>query len=416
MRLLLTLLVLAATAATAQPEGGAAPLGGASVAPGLSDGATASLLTMVPGHEVYSLFGHSAIRIHDPAAGLDRTYNYGTFDFEQPFFLVRFARGRLNYRLDTAPFADEVARYQWLGRPMIEQTLALDAPTVRALYDALETNALPENREYRYDFLFDNCSTRLLAVVDTALARTGRPPVALAPPAERRTFREHLAPYLVGTPLVELGIGVVLGLPTDRVPTTRQATFLPLDLADAFDRASVGGRPLVARRDTLFTYPGGGMPARAPRWPLWIAWGVAALAVALGLRDLRRGPAPTAAARVLDAVLFGVVGLVGLLLLLFWVATEHAVTHPNWNLTWAWPTHVAAAVALARRAAPRWLPAYLGVAAAVALLMAFATLSGAWIQALPPEAAPVSLALVARSLARLRPARRPALAAVAATP
>src|SRR5690606_412756 len=44
----------------------------------LSDSAAVSLLTMLPGEEVYSAFGHSAFRIHDPALGLDRTYNFGT--------------------------------------------------------------------------------------------------------------------------------------------------------------------------------------------------------------------------------------------------------------------------------------------------------------------------------------------------
>src|SRR5690606_14730164 len=91
----------------------------------LSDSAAVSPRTMLPGEEVYSAFGHSAFRIHDPALGLDRTYNFGTFDFEQPFFVVRFLRGQLDYLRDTAPYDAEVYRYWTLGRPVVEQHLAL---------------------------------------------------------------------------------------------------------------------------------------------------------------------------------------------------------------------------------------------------------------------------------------------------
>lgn len=393
--------LLSATAAAAQPP----PLA-AAWAPGLSDSARVSLLTMVPGQEVYSLFGHSAFRIHDPVAGIDRTYNFGTFDFEQPFFLARFARGELLYRLDTAPYADEIAKYQWLGRPVIEQTLALDPPAVRALYSALEINALPENREYRYDFLFDNCSTRLLAALDTALVRTGRPPVALAPRAAPETFREQLAPYLVGVPAVELGVGLALGLPTDQTPTARQATFLPLDLAAALDGATVAGQPLVARRDTVFSVPGAGMPRQALRWPLAVAWLTLAAAVGLTATVQRR---TGSARRVFDAVLFGAVGVAGGVLFLLWTATAHAVTRPNLNLLWAWPTHLAAAILLARPAGPpRWMRPYLIATAAVSLAVVGTVAAGWSPQPLPAEAVPLALALAVRAGAQtlaLQPGR-----------
>jgi len=357
---------------------------------GLSDAATASVLTMLPGREVYSLFGHTAIRIHDPAAGLDRTYNYGTFDFEQPGFVVRFAGGRLDYILATAPYADEIAKYQWLGRTVIEQTLALDPPTVRALYDALEVNALPENRAYRYDFLFDNCSTRPLDILDASLRRAGRPPIALAPVPEA-TFRERLAPYLVGTPLVELGIGLALGAPVDRVATPREATFLPVDLAAALDAATVGGRPLVARRDTVYRTDGPTMPARAPRWPVGVAALVLAAAVAL-MRWRERAPA-------FDAALFAVVGVAGVVLLLLGTVTEHHVTAPNLNLAWAWPTHLAAAVALARRPGA-FATLYLKGAALAAGGVGLISLVGLAPQPLPAEAILLALAVAVRAGAR----------------
>ena len=339
---------------------------------GLSDSATVSLLTMLPGREVYSLFGHSAIRIRDDASGIDRTYNFGTFSFDQPYFVLRFLRGSLDYSLDTAPFRLELDKYQYLRRPIIEQTLDVGPEVVRRMYDNLEVNALPQNRDYRYDFFWDNCSTRLLDTIDAALVDAGRPRMDLPPTTTPQTFRQLLAPYLVGQPLVETGLNLALGSPGDRAATAREEAFLPLRLADQLDRATVAGQPLVARRDTLFWVPGAGLPAPAPRWPLWGGAALLLAGLAATAWGWRRGPTRTG--RAGDVALFGIVGVVGVIVLLLWTATTHDVMGPNGNLLWAWPTHLALAVALARGsvgASARWR-LYLGIATAATALVVLA--------------------------------------------
>lgn len=364
---------------------------------GLSDSASVSLLTMLPGREVYSLFGHSALRIRDDAAGIDRTYNFGTFSFEQPYFVLRFLRGSLDYSLATAPFALLLRDYQIQERPILEQTLALDPATVRALYDRLEINALPENRDYRYDFFWDNCSTRMIDAIDGALSDAGHPRTVLPEMAEPQTFRELLAPYLVGQPLTETGLNLALGSPGDRQATAREETFLPLRLADQFDRATVDGQSLVASRDTLFWVQGAGLPTPAPRWPLWLMTAIAALGLGFTAFGWKRGPSRLG--KLGDVVLFGLVGLVGVIVFLLWTATTHDVMGPNWNLMWAWPTHLALAIALARRRpeaggpGPRWR-IYLVAAAVVtgATVLGWAVLP----QRLPLPLLPVALLLAVR--------------------
>ena len=360
---------------------------------GLSDSATASLLTMLPGREVYSLFGHSAIRIRDDAAGIDRAYNFGTFSFEQPYFVLRFLRGSLDYSLDTAPFAYELDNYLGRGRPIIEQTLDVGPEVVRAMYDRLEVNALPKNRDYRYDFFWDNCSTRLIDAIDAGLVDVGQPRMDLPVMTEPQTFRQLLAPYLVGQPLTETGLNLALGAPGDRLATAREETFLPLRLADQLDRATVAGRPLVASRDTLFWVQGAGLPEPAPRWPLWLGWAVAGLGVTLSAVGWRRGR--TARGRVGDAALFGIVGVVGVIVFLLWTATTHDVMGPNWNLLWAWPTHLAFAFVIARgdRLATRWRAYALAAAVVTA---ATVLLWGVLPQRLPAPLLPVALLLAVR--------------------
>ncbi|OZC01665.1 DUF4105 domain-containing protein [Rubricoccus marinus] len=396
---LLLLLVLAASGAAAQPgrnlDALLAPE--ADPTPALSDSARVSLLTMLPGEEVYSAWGHSAFRIQDPATGLDKTYNYGTFDFNQPGFVVRFLRGHLDYILDTAPFENEVYKYQLFERPMIEQVLDVSPQTVRDLYAALEENAKPENRAYRYDFVRDNCSTRLVDMLDLALAASGEASsgVALAPPApgpdgEPRTFRDMLNAYTEASPWLHLGTNLGIGVPADEVPTPREATFLPLDLMRAFDDATVDGRPLVAARDTVFWVPP--PPEASFPWPLALAW--ALLAIALGAtlwmrRHLRSDRLRRWGARA-DGVLFALAGLAGVVLLLMWFASDHSVTEANLELLWLWPTHLLAAFGLARLGLSGLWRGYAALAAVATLAVVLLW----WLWPEPMHAAGIPLALL----------------------
>ena len=383
--LALALLAALAPAASGQtPE----PMGPPVPGVGLSDSARVSLLTMRPGDEVYSLWGHNALRISDPAAGIDRTYNYGTFSFDQPNFLLRFLAGRLDYILDVGPYDLEIQKYAYLGRPVIEQTLDLPPATARALYDLLETNALPQNRAYRYDFLRDNCSTRLLDVLDAALVATGRPAVSLPPMGEPQTFRDLVRPYSLGHPAVDLGTQLGLGLPMDQTAERREAIFLPDALMAALDGATVGGRPLVARRDTVVRVPEPPIDPAFP-WPVAAAWALLAVG-AVGTWRGRSAPA----GRWADAALVGVAGAVGLVLLLMWVATDHDVTAANVELLWLWPTHLAASVVFARGAlGPFWRRYALVAAGATVVALA---LWPVWPEPMHPALLPVGLLLALR--------------------
>lgn len=361
--------------------------------PALSEEAEVSLLTMLPGREVYSLFGHTAFRVRDPALGLDRTYNYGTFDFEQPGFLLRFIRGQLLYQLATAPFERTLAEYLYLERPIIEQRLDLPAEARQSLFRFLETNFLPEYRAYRYDFLFDNCSTRPRDALEIALGgRLGYG--GYEPPAG--SFRDLLQPYLAADPLLRLGIDLGLGAPVDRRATAREAMFLPLELMRAFDAASLEGRPLVAATDTLFWVPGAGMPGRRLDWPLLLAWLLLAGGAALTLAA-RAGRLSSRALGRFDAVLLGAVGLAGLVLAFLWLGTDHAVTRPNANLLWAWPTHLGAAFIVGRQNRPGWLRVYGWTACASALAAAVLVLLPVLPQALPPAVLPLALLAALRT-------------------
>ena len=128
-----------------------------------------SLLTFGPGNDLYSKFGHSAIRLNDPSQGLDLSYNYGTFDFDTPNFYGKFVRGKLDYILSVDRTAPLLRYYKRTGREVIEQDIILDEVAVQGIAAFLIDNYKPENRTYKYDFFYDNCATRLRDIIEDQL-------------------------------------------------------------------------------------------------------------------------------------------------------------------------------------------------------------------------------------------------------
>ncbi len=388
MRLFLILNLVLAAAAAAQTGLPAPP------ASRPADGMRVALVTVLPGHDVYSRWGHTAIRVQNARSGYDRLFNYGTFQFDR-LFVFKFAYGRLDYVLSVSdPFNTYYVYAEREGRSIIEQTLSLTPSEIAALAAFLENNARPENRVYRYDFLFDNCSTRPRDAIERVLGEK----LHYAAPRDTlgATFRDLIDPFLAPSPALDTGLDLLLGVPVDRRATRREAAFLPDSLRALFARATVAGpagpTPLVVRTDTLF-WAGTGTDAHA--FPLH-AWLIGLVALAgLGASWKTRQGAPPRWLRRFDAALFFAVGVAGLLLAFLWFVSLHHVTGPNLNVLWAWPVHAAAAFWLGRRALPRGLRLYLGAAALVTALVCVAWL---WLpQQLPAALWPLAVLLAVRA-------------------
>ena len=300
--------------------------------PQLTPQAQASLMTVAPGTELYSTFGHSALRIHDEALQVDRIYNYGTFDFDQPNFYLNFCRGKLLYMLDREPYASFVRGNLLERREMKEQVLALSPEQVQSLFNYLENNALPANRNYKYDFFYDNCATRIRDAVETVLERDWE--VDSSSLASGTTMRQLLRPYLKPHPWTQFGIDLVLGMPTDREATARTFVFLPDHLSDAFGGAQLSnGAALVARTKALpadAPYPSSSLPI--------LPMPAVLLFTLLGLLSLLH----PIAERVFDAVFWTLIGVAGVIIFLLWFFTDHQATKGNLNIFWAQPWHILA--------------------------------------------------------------------------
>ena len=212
------------------------------------DSVEVSLLTCFPHEEVYSLYGHSAIRWHDLSTGEDWTFNWGIFNFKQSGFILRFVFGKTDYELGVYPFDIFCKEYKQFGSQIREQVLNLTADDKKKLYAELANNAEPENRVYRYNFFYDNCSTRPRNMVEQCL--NGKIQYE-----ERQSYtpsyREMIHEMNSHHPWAAFGNDLLLGLRADFPTDMRQQEFMPLHLMHDFEHAQVyeNGtyRPLVVK-------------------------------------------------------------------------------------------------------------------------------------------------------------------------
>lgn len=332
----------------------------------LTDSAKVSLITCSQGNELYSIFGHSAIRVNDPSIGVDWVFNYGTFDFSDPNFYPNFVRGKLNYILSVSNYEHFEYTYIYENRFIYEQQINLTPQEKQQLLDSLSINYLPQNRYYLYDFLFDNCATRIRNIFVEAVPRT----IVLNDSmyGESMSFRDLLMPFVVEKPWAKLGINLLLGVKADRIATPWEYMFLPDYMMDAFQYARFHTDttlyPVVKEKATLLV--GKKLPRNTFRnSPLFVFMAVFLIAAGLTIWDVRKRKY----SRWVDAVLFGVIGLLGIVIAFQWFGSEHAVMANNYNLLWAHPLHFLAAIVLLIKSSARFLKYYFLINMALLLLL-----------------------------------------------
>jgi hypothetical protein len=373
----------------------------------LSPEAKISLLTCSPGDELYSIFGHSAIRVTDSLQNFDNVFNYGTFDFDDPNFYTNFVRGKLNYKLSAASYRNFEYQYVYEGRWIWEQELNLTRDEKQYLFDSLVINYHPENQYYLYDFFFDNCATRIRDIFTEAIEREIRFNYEVFGTEE--SFRELLMPYLSEKPWARLGINLALGLPADKIATPWEYMFLPDHMMTAFGHARFiqgnnSGEFTTGSRTIL---EGKQLPGAVFRnAPLWVFLIILMVSIILSHFNLQSKQFTW----WYDRVLFGLAGLLGILITFLWFGTDHQVTVWNLNILWAHPFHFIIIFFLSARKYSRLLRYYFMVNLSLLILLIFA-----WPllpQTLPWMVMPFIMALIVRSAVILR-MFRPDILAVA---
>nr|WP_319398223.1 DUF4105 domain-containing protein [uncultured Carboxylicivirga sp.] len=304
----------------------------------LSENATISILTCAPGEELYSLYGHSAIRVKDVSNGIDHVFNYGTFDFNTPNFYLKFANGNLKYILSDATFKRFMNSYFRDERSIWEQDLNLNQSEKQALFDAIIVNLQPEHRYYRYDFFFDNCATRIRDIVyrniDGEIAYTDTTNQTLP-------FRYFIHEYEKNKPWVKDGLDIILGRGTDNIANVYNQMFLPDYLMIYFGKAvirneGVKDRNLIRESRQLLNFEKGTSKSifLTPLVVFWILFGAG---LVLTTWEIKRHKKPV---MTVNRILFLAVGLVAILIVFLWFFTRHSVTGDNYNILWSNPLFI----------------------------------------------------------------------------
>ncbi len=306
----------------------------------LSPDANISLLTCETGDEIYSYFGHSAVRINDPKAGVDYVFNYGVFSFDTPNFAWRFMKGETDYMIAGQRMNSFLEAYVEENRTVYEQLLQLTPIEKQALFDALLENSKVENRLYRYRHFSDNCSTRVRDQFEKCVNLTLRYDTSKD---LKLTYRKLIDQCVPVDSWDGFGIKIALGMPADQQTTFAQKMFLPIYLMNSMARATVerdGVKKSFAQPKTILyksTSKERGFDFTSP-----VVFFMALFILILGLTALevyRKSRFVW-----LDFMLFLSLGGCGLLLSFLCFVSLLEATGSNLNLIWALPTHFVFAI------------------------------------------------------------------------
>ena len=323
--LTLTLLFLWSLAGVAaQGEGLVVPEG---------DELEVSLLTCTPGKKIYELYGHTAVRVKDLRNGEDWVFNYGMFSFKQPNFVARFVAGKTDYQLGVEPMEHFLAVYRRDGRGVDEQVLRLTPNEKERIFKTLLTESLPENATYRYNFLYNNCTTRAIDLIDIAAGgQIEWPKAATDHKGRAKSLRDIIHEFSAASPWDRFGQDLVLGSEIDAPATRRHQSFSPIYaesfLAAARRRMPDGSvQPLAEPAKRI-------LPATAgvlQNAPTAAAPGVAMALVLLFTLGLIAWEGRTGKTALWwDGLLLTVQGMLGLVVGFLFFFSEHPAVGSNW--------------------------------------------------------------------------------------
>ena len=324
----------------------------------LAKDAEISIITIGPGKQLYDSFGHNAIRVSDPSNGKDLAFNYGTFDFNTPNFYIKFGQGKLPYALSVSTYDGFLRNYIAEKRWIKQQKLDLTYGEKIAIFEFLINNAQPSNREYQYDFFLDNCATRIRDVLAVNLgSKLSYQDKQYAP--FLYSFRELIQQRLHWNSWGSLGIDIALGAVIDRTANPWEHQFLPDYVFESLKSATItrnNKTSALIKKETTINNPG----PRARNTAFLLSPFFIFLVIALGIvyRTLRDSKQQKRS-RWLDTVLFFVTGIVGVLLLVLWLATDHTATINNYNILWAFPVNLIFCTLLSKKTPKKWLSRYL---------------------------------------------------------
>jgi len=303
----------------------------------LSESTQISLLTNTPWDgAVYALYGHTALRVSDPVQQIDFVFNYGLFDFDSPNFMQRFVKGETDYSVGYTNLNRYTFEYQMRGIGITEQILNLKQDEKQKVFDALLINCLPENRVYRYNYFYDNCSTRPRDIIENNINGT----IIYTPTGKDQTYRDLVHECVRSQPWVMFGIDLVIGADADKIITDRQKDFLPAYLMRAYSGANIQNqdgttRNLVLSEHNILEQTIQSAQSNPRNTPLIV--GIILLIISILISYTSYKSEKVVLGKIFDTLLFLTAGIAGSIIFFLMYFSVHPCTNPNWNLVWLNP-------------------------------------------------------------------------------
>lgn len=292
------------------------------------------LLTCGPGTETYSIYGHSALRIVMPDKHSDTVYNWGVFDFNTSNFAWKFAKGRLEYMVIAESTDAFLQMYLFEKRYVLSQKINMEPHEKSQLLILINENLKPENSRYRYDFFYDDCSTRIRDLLEKSIGAK-----LLYPPVETEktpAFREMVGKYQAPYPWLTFGVNLIMGSPGDKPALYRDRMFLPLDLKKELSLAVVNrsGKmvPLLQNPETIIDFEAPVVKKNFLISPVVVFTLLLLIILILSarLKSLRSN-------NILDLIVFFVFSVLAVLMVFFNFFTDHQQMKWNLNILWLNP-------------------------------------------------------------------------------
>ena len=302
------------------------------------DSIRVSLLTVAPhSRAVFTIFGHTALRVYDPIRDIDVVFNWGTFDQSKPNFMLRFMQGKTDYFLRDQFYLNFIPEYVFDKTTIFEQVLNIPDSEKEPLLLFLQKNCLPENIEYRYNFVFDNCTTRPRDIIEQFCGGNLIYPEQTQPITFRQLFHQYTKPY----PWTELGIDCIIGSGADSLVSFREELFLPDKFMYALDRSivkSVEGeeQPIVLASKTILQSPDS-QRQKSGFWcqPFNIGFIIFFIYLALVIIAYMK----KMKFRLPFVLLFLIAGIGGCIVAMLSFFSVHPCVQHNWNIIWLHPLH-----------------------------------------------------------------------------
>jgi hypothetical protein len=315
----------------------------------ISDSAKISLITCSPGKEVYAKFGHTAIRVKDPKNNIDIVFNFGIFSFQTKNFYYKFIKGETDYQLGVYNTLDFLSEYEQRNSIVWEQNLNLNSVEKSALINSLLDNYKPENRLYRYNFVYDNCSTRPRDKIVAALHGF----VKYASASDNKTYRQWIGAYIGNDTWLKFGIDVIFGLESDKLTTTNESMFLPEVLMANFQSAKITTnndsteRKLVSEINVIVEKKKSDADDSISIVfrPLTISIALLIVGIIFTYFDFKNKKTN----KTFDTVLQVATGLAGIIVFYLIVFSAHPLVKLNLNLLWLNPLNIIVAIIMWHR-------------------------------------------------------------------